>query len=82
MGEMHPDDRLGSRFPGRHSSELLAPRGVLTTDIGRHRALESRAATHLFPSRKLGNSRIDSPKGLAQHRKVDVIQWASLQLGL
>lgn len=33
MGEMDPDDRLGSRYPARYSSELLAPRSVLTTDI-------------------------------------------------
>jgi len=63
MGEMDPDDRLGSRFPARYSSELLAPRGVLTTDISRQRALEFRAATCIFPSSELGDSRTDSPKG-------------------
>lgn len=34
-GETYPDDKLGSRFPARYGSELVAQRGVLTTDTGR-----------------------------------------------
>lgn len=78
---MDPDGRLGSRFPQRCSSELLAPRGVLTPDK-RQKACPWVQGSHApFLQQWTWKQQDKLTEGLAQLWEVDVIQRTWLQLG-